>query len=595
VTPGLFCCNNPAVARRTTGWWPALALLWLFWVGSALAQDPISTAAATAVPRPAPITLAPGTAPVALDGHARYWIDASGQASIDEVEAAADALPWAAREGGQQYRVDSKALWFEFDAVAPQPGRWYVELASSGLDRAQLFYRGADGRWVVHEAGDSKAVSQWPLPGRVPTFALSSQTTQPVRYWLRIEHARVNFAVPIALYDQATLLASREREQFLLGAYFGLAALITLVAAGNALAYRDRIFGAYAVYVFSLSLGQIAYLGVGAQHVWNQWLKWNEVATFVLPGVSTAFGLWFVKIVTEPARFSRALDLAVWSLIAALLSAVALDTFLTSRASFALVMALTAMALVLVAGLIALVWAQGNDPHIRMVALGFLPVLVMAIFPVARGLNLIPNSTLTRYGLSIGAALEMPILFYALSLRGSRRREAELRAATLSHSDALTGLADQNSLLRQLDVALARARSQRHQFAVLAIKIANFDAIGAEFGGSAGERTLVLTASHLRRVITDIDTAARIGEQEFAVLLEGPTTSDAAIARAQQLIAKGLQHSGALPPTVTLKYQIVVALLPEGERDAAATFKWIRDAVLAVPADNKRAIRPLNF
>ncbi len=570
--------------------------MWLFWLGGVLAQERAPGAASpTETPRPSAIVLSHDTLPLSLDGRSRYWIDASGQASIDEVEAAADALPWAGRESGQQYRVDSKALWFQFDAVAAQPDRWYVELASSGLDRAQLFYRGASGYWNMQEAGDTKSVSEWPLPGRVPTFELSAETGKPVRYWLRIEHARVNFAVPIAIYDQATLLASRESEQFLLGAYFGLAALITLVAAANAAAYRDRIFGAYALYVLSLSLGQVAYLGVGAQHLWNDWLRWNEVATFVLPGVSTALGLWFVKMVTEPARFSRALDLAVWSLIAALLSAVALDTFATSRATFALVMTLTALALALIATLIALVWVQGTDPHIRLVALGFLPVLVMAIFPVARGLNLIPNSMLTRYGLSIGAALEMPILFYALSLRGSRRREAELRAAALSHSDALTGLADQSHLLRRLKAALTRARSQKHSFAVLVIRIANFDAITSEFGGSAGERALVVTASHLRRVITDIDMAARIGEREFAVLLEGPTTSDNATARAQQLIAKGLQHSEVLPPTVMLKYQIVVAVLPEGERDAASILKWVRDAVLAVPADNKRAIRPLNF
>ena len=85
--------------------------------------------------------------------------------------------------------------------------------------------------------------------------------------------------------------------------------------------------------------------------------------------------------------------------------------------------------MVVVVGLIILVWTQGDDPHIRLIALGFLPVLVMAIFPIAKGMNLIPISFLTRYGLSIGAALEMPILFYALSLRGSRRREAQVRAA----------------------------------------------------------------------------------------------------------------------------------------------------------------------
>ena len=212
----------------------------------------------------------------------------------------------------------------------------------------------------------------------------------------------------------------------------------------------------------SLAAGQVAYLGVGAQHVWDHWLKWNEVATFLLPGLSSAAALWFTRTVTEPARFSKALDLLVWSLIAALLSAVALDTFIVSRGSFALVMVLTALAVVVVIGLIILVWTQGDDPHIRLIALGFLPVLVMAIFPIAKGMNLIPISPLTRYGLSIGAALEMPILFYALSLRGSRRREAQVRAAALSRNDALTGLAHTRTLLQRLDSALVRCRALKH-------------------------------------------------------------------------------------------------------------------------------------
>ena len=61
---------------------------------------------------------------------------------------------------------------------------------------------------------------------------------------------------------------------------------------------------------------------------------------------SAACALWFARTVTEPARFSKGLDLAVWSLIFALLSAVALDTALTSRTSLALLMGLTVLALV---------------------------------------------------------------------------------------------------------------------------------------------------------------------------------------------------------------------------------------------------------
>ena len=570
----------------------AVALLWLIGQGPALCQTAPAEAPQDGAP---PILLSPEHPVLSLNGRSRYWLDPTGIRTIDQVEAAGETLPWALRQSGGSYFVDGRALWFQFDAAAKGHQRWYVQLASSGIDRVQLFYRGGDGRWVEQEAGDSKPVSQWPLPGRFPTFELSPPAAKPVRYWLRIEHARVDFASPVGIYEQSSLLAAREREQFLLGGYFGLAALIALVAAANAAAYRDRNFGVYAFYVAVLAAGQMAYLGVGAQHLWDHWLKWNETATFLLPGISSVAALWFARTVTEPARFSKALDLAVWSLIAALLSAVALDTFLTSRATFALVMVLTLLAMVVVVGLIALVWAQGDDPYIRLIALGFLPVLVMALFPVARGLNLIPASALTRYALTIGAAVEMPILFYALSLRGNRRREARVRAAALSRNDALTGLAHSRTLLQRLEGAIARARSLKHACALMAVKIANLDAITAEFGRETGDRVLVVTASLLRHVITDIDLAARVSEHGFALLLEGPTTTENALSRAQQLVASGLRTSDALPAGTTLKFHVTVALLPEQDLEAAASMKWLLDSVSAMPPEARKLIRPLNF
>ena len=532
---------------------------------------------------------------MSLDGLSRYWIDPTGVRSADQIEATAETLPWSPREKGDSYNIDGKALWLQFDAVNAGSRRWFIELASSGIDRAQLFYRAADGKWIEQEAGDSRAVSQWPLPGRFPTFELSPEAGQPVRYWLRVEHTRVDFASPIAILERSDLLASREREQFLLGAYFGLATLIALVAAANAAAFRDRNFGVYAVYVTMLAAGQLAYLGVGAQHLWDHWLKWNAIATFLLPGVSAATALWFTRTVTEPARYSRALDLSVWSLIAALLSAVTLDTLLASRLSFTLVMVLMALAMVVVVGLIVLAWTHGHDPHIRLIALGFLPVLVMAAFPVARGLNLIAAGALTRYGVSIGAAIEMPILFYALSLRGSRRREAQVRAAALSHNDPLTGLAHTRTFLQRLESAVLRARGLKHACALMAVRISNFDALAAEFGRDAADRALVVAASRLRHAITDIDLAARVGDHEFALLLEGPTTTENALSRAQQVVAGGLRPADALPPGTTLKFFVTVALLPDRDLDAAGSLQWLLDGLNAMRPDSRKLIRPLNF
>lgn len=570
-------------------------VLWLCWLAGALAQDVLPAAALRGAQAPAPIRIGSAQPSVPLNWRSRYWIDESGDRTIEEVAARGDTLPWTLREPGDQYRLDDAALWLRFDAVVEAGQRAYLSMGTSGVDRAQLFHQDAAGAWRMQEAGDSRRVSTWPLPGRVPAFELPTRPGEVVSYWLRVEHARVDFASPLALYTQGELLSRREREQFLLGAYFGLAALIAVVAVANAAVYRDRSFAAYALYVSLLAIGQLAYLGVGGQHLWDRWLKWNETATFLLPGVSAAAALWFVKTVTEPARFSRALDLAVWSLIAAVLSAVALDTVLQSRASFGLVMLLTVASMLVVLGLIVLVWVQGEDPDIRLIALGFLPVIVMALPPVLRGLNLIPASLWTRYGISIGAVIEMPILFYALSLRGNRRREAEVRAAALSRNDALTGLAHSRTLMHRLEGALARARNLKHPCALLAVRIANYAAIQEEFGHEAAEKALVVAASHLRRAVSDIDLAARVGEHEFALMLEGPTTVAAAMSRAQQVVASGLRQAEALPSALTLKFHVAVAMLPERDLGAASSLQWARDAAAAMPADARKLIKPINF
>jgi len=230
-----------------------------------------------------------------------------------------------------------------------------------------------------------------------------------------------------------------------------------------------------------------------------------------------------------------------------------------------------------------------------VIALGFLPVVVMALFPLARGLNLIPTSGLTRYGLTIGAALEMPILFYALSLRGTRRREAQVRAAALSRNDPLTGLAHMRTLVARLEGALVRSRGQNHRCALLTVRLSNHDAIVAQHGKEAGDRALVLAASRLRRCIADVDMAARVDEQHFALLLEGPTNDMTAQDCATRVVASGLRATEALPAGTTLRFHVAMAMLPDGQRDAAESLQWLLGVVNDMAQDQRKSIRAANF
>jgi two-component system, sensor histidine kinase LadS len=566
----------------------------LLWCTSAMGAESAVAASPTETVRPPLLQL--GQRPtVSLTRNSVYWLDLTGQRSVEQVEGDAESLPWRTRRRDSQGPVHDGALWIRFEASVPAGERWFVEVGAPFHDKVQLFYRDASGAWVTQESGTSTAVSAWAVPGRLPTFRLASDNARPVRYWLRVEDDRSDFVAPLTLMREDALRAERERVQFAFGAYFGLAGLIALAALAQALAFRDRAFLAFAMYIGFLGAGQLGRAGIGAQYLWPEFQVWNSTLLSLWPGAATAAALWFVKVVTEPARLSRALDLAVWGLIAALLASTALNVVLSNWSSMTLVLSFTGLALIAIAGMLLWGWLEGRDRYLGLVALAFAPVLLLALLPLARSFGLLPTNSLTRFGLFLGVALELPLLYYALNLRLMARREADLRASALSSTDALTGLPHRKTFIQRLDSSLAHARGQKQHCALLGIRISNLEAIAEEFGKEAAEKSLVVAASHLRRTIVDFDMAARVGDREFAVLLEAPVLPPLVTSRAQQLVANGLRQIESLPSALTLKFHVTATMLPVPDLDGDGSLCWALEGLDQMNQEERKLIRALNF
>jgi two-component system, sensor histidine kinase LadS len=87
-------------------------------------------------------------------------------------------------------------------------------------------------------------------------------------------------------------------------------------------------------------------------------------------------------------------------------------------------------------------------------------------------------------------------------------------------------------------------------------------------GREGGDRSLVVAASRLTRVVRDVDTVCRVTETRFAILVEGPQRSDQLKLLAQHIVAKGLEQGSILPGDVSLRFRLVSTLLPADATDA---------------------------
>ncbi len=118
------------------------------------------------------------------------------------------------------------------------------------------------------------------------------------------------------------------------------------------------------------------------------------------------------------------------------------------------------------------------------------------------------------------------------------RQQAQLRA--LAGTDALTGLLNHRSFHDKLAEEFEAAASDANPLALVVLDLDCFQAINEEHGHPFGDKILGAVGDSLRAIVRDVDTAARIGGQKFALILPGVQPGDAyAVAeRARDTIAE---------------------------------------------------------
>lgn len=100
-------------------------------------------------------------------------------------------------------------------------------------------------------------------------------------------------------------------------------------------------------------------------------------------------------------------------------------------------------------------------------------------------------------------------------------RAAEKRSEYLSGHDLLTGLPNRTLLMDRLDQAIARLASQKDAaVALLLLDLDGFKAINDTMTQAFGDAVLIAVATRLDARLRAADTAARMGSDEFAVLIE---------------------------------------------------------------------------
>jgi diguanylate cyclase (GGDEF)-like protein/PAS domain S-box-containing protein len=120
---------------------------------------------------------------------------------------------------------------------------------------------------------------------------------------------------------------------------------------------------------------------------------------------------------------------------------------------------------------------------------------------------------------SIGMALESQPMLFMSSRDISERKRVQDQIQHQAHYDALTGIPNRTLFYDRLTQGVGLARRDRCELALLYLDLDRFKLVNDELGHEAGDEVLKIAGGRIRRLLRESDTVARIGGDEFTVIL----------------------------------------------------------------------------
>ncbi|HEY9379973.1 MAG TPA: diguanylate cyclase, partial [Burkholderiales bacterium] len=504
-----------------------------------------------------------------LARHVEYIEDPTTRMTLSEAMAPENTSryrPAAQQPGYINLGFSHSAYWLRFKVAAPgERAEWLLEIGHPPLDRVEIYVPDESGVYALHVLGDTLPFSARPYPHRnlvLPIVFPGGNDVQTVYLRVTMEGT---LTIPLNLWEPQYFAQQDEARFGWLICYLGALGALMLYNLMLYTSVRERVYLYYVGAVAGMIIAQASYAGLGFQYLWPAW-PW--FAHFSLPlwmAVAAILSCFFTREFLG-TRAYRAIDRLVLGFVAVFGLAILalLAGFYQTSVYINVIGAACGGVTSIGVGLYCLHKGQPGARY-YLIARSLLGIGVTTFS--LRMLGWLPSVWITTYALQIGSALEMLLLAFALADRINTMRrekdaaqeqalqardimlktlqtsemelEARIEARTrelklanrllrererdlqhLAHHDPLTGLANRVLLRERMHRALAQRRREGGMLAVLSIDLDNFKLVNDEYGHAVGDRLLVAIGHRFTAAMREIDTVARIGGDEFVVLIE---------------------------------------------------------------------------
>ena len=147
------------------------------------------------------------------------------------------------------------------------------------------------------------------------------------------------------------------------------------------------------------------------------------------------------------------------------------------------------------------------------------------------------------------------------------RKRAEERMTYLAQYDQLTGLVNRTLFRDRLIQAMARSKRLQRPMGLMLLDLDRFKAVNDTMGHDVGDLLLKSVADRLRACVREVDTVARMGGDEFTIILEGCSADQDITIVAQRITESVAEPFDLGSHHATIGVSIGITIYPSDDHD----------------------------
>jgi two-component system, sensor histidine kinase LadS len=505
--------------------------------------------------------------------------------------------PW--QLGMQLPTSATQDVWLRLQLpVQSRPQSWMLRVPRLTLQKATLYQRSPDnlGQWLQQSAGTHVPNSSWPLRSRDPIFEISTRSDQTQLFFIQLQNANP-VTENIQLIRSSDFGNGANYAGTLNGLIIGIFTLLTLISLISWRINRNSHFGWFALFSTAVMLAQLTVSGYMTMRAWPDSTYLAICMIWVMPLLCLAALARFAISVSYAKDLSKPIYYCLWAVIGLCgLLSIGLLSMPTDFPRTTLNAVYMLGMLIVVGSLSWIAWR--SQRWLWFIVISILPIIISVLARLAYNIGWVAHMELALLAGVITAALGLVCIYATLIHNQRQRASSSQREDALDTTDGATGLFNERIARARLPQIIVRSKRFDRSCGVVMLRWIDCDMMLGSVNAVERGRIFSHLGNRLNRLARDIDTVARIGDDQFIFLVEAPVSREQISALASHILTTCMRPSSALPDNKGFDLHMALWLSNEFPADAPTVLELLKTRLNQMREGTQRRVQfidsPLN-